>query len=352
MYVNQWNLSIQRQVGKDWLLTANYLGNSTIHLPSGEPQNPAVFLGLGPCTLQTPNGPQSFSTCSTIGNQNQRRVYYLQNPSQGQYYAGIGHADSGGTGSYEGVYFSAQKRLSRGITVLTNYTWSHCIGDPFDQQTGPNGVSQGSVTPDNRRAYRSNCLGLDLRHQFVLNMVATTPKLSNRWLRVLASDWQVAPILQIRSAQQFAVLSGTDRALTAVTNQTPNLVNPNPYPSNQSVNRWVDPAAFAVPALGTYGNLGYNNLKGPGAFQLNLALSRTFAIWEKRTIQLRAEAFNLPNHLNPNTPNALPNGANLAYPVAPLTATNFGQITSDISGNNGLGAGDYRVIQLAMKFVF
>jgi hypothetical protein len=95
-----------------------------------------------------------------------------------------------------------------------------------------------------------------------------------------------------------------------------------------------------------YGNLGANNLKGPGMFHLNMALSRTVSLWEKRTFQLRAEAFNLPNHLNPNVPGTG------SPTTTPLNAGNFGQITSDISGNNGLNAGDYRIIQLAMKFVF
>ena len=57
---------------------------------------------------------------------------------------------------------------------------------------------------------------------------------------------------------------------------------------------------------GTYGNLGYNNLKGPGIFQLNVALSRTFAVGEKRALQLRAEAFNLPNHVNAFAPGVAP----------------------------------------------
>jgi len=104
---------------------------------------------------------------------------------------------------------------------------------------------------------------------------------------------------------------------------------------------------FTCPApLGTYGNLGFNNLKGPGVFQLNLALSRNFVIREKQTIQLRAEAFNLPNHLNP-----LPPGNGIGVPVA-LNSPNFGKITNDISGNNGIGLGDYRVVQLALKFAF
>jgi len=133
--------------------------------------------------------------------------------------------------------------------------------------------------PTDRRQFRSNCQRNDLRQQFSLNVVATSPNFSNRALRILASDWQVAPILQIRSAAFFSVFSGTDQALTTVASQTPNQLSSNPYPSNQNVNSWISRSAFCTPTLGTYGNLGYNNMKGPSVFQLNMALSRNFAVW-------------------------------------------------------------------------
>src|SRR5439155_12107519 len=68
-YMNQWNVSIQRQLGADLLLTANYVGNNMIHLPAGVQLNPAVFLGLNPCTINSVNYP----VCSTTVNTNQRR---------------------------------------------------------------------------------------------------------------------------------------------------------------------------------------------------------------------------------------------------------------------------------------
>jgi len=338
-YLNQWNLSIQKQLGQDWLLTLNYIGNTSIHLTTSNLANPAVFMGLGACTINNVNYP----VCSTTGNQNQRRGLYLQNPSQGQYYAGIGYGDDGGTGGYNALYLSVQKRLSHGVNLLANYTWSHCISDVFDPQTSAAAVAS---IPGNREAYRSNCAGSDLRQLFNLNMVARTPRFSRRALRILASDWEIAPILQIKSSQFFTVTSGTDRALTTAAGQTPNLLQTNPYPANQTVNSWLNSSAFGLPALGTYGNLGQYNLKGPGIFQLNMGLSRTFRIQEKKALQLRAEAFNLPNHLNANTPAGCP------VSTAALVAGNFGQITCDISGNNGLAAGDYRIVQLALKFVF
>ena len=343
MYMNQWNLSIQRQVGKDWLVSASYVGNSTIHLLSGADINPAVFLGLGPCTILTAAGPVSYTSCSTVANQQNRRLLSLQNPAQGQYYSAIEEIDDGGTAEYEGLFVSARKQLSHGVSAQANYTWSHCISDVYNG----NAASTGLVPPTDRRQWRSNCIGVDLRQQFVLNMVATTPRFSGRALRIIASDWQVAPILNIRSAGEFSVYTGTDQALTTVASQPPNLVSLNPYPATQTINHWINASAFAPAALGTYGNLGYNNLKGPGAFQLDLALSRQFAITEKRYVQVRAEAFNLPNTVNPTFCAGGTGSCSIN-----LNSSSFGRILQDVSGNNGLLPGDYRVVQLAMKFVF
>ena len=303
-YVNQWNLSIQRQLGNEWLVSANYLGSSTIHFVSGAQTNPAIFLGLGPCTLQRVNSvgqvvPMSYPVCSTTANQNFRRPLYMQNPLQGQYYASVGRVDDGGTQTYEGLNLSAQKRFSHGLNLLANYTYSHCIGDQWAQNPTNAGVS----IPGNRRQWRGNCVGIDLRQLFQLSVVATTPKFSSRAVRVLASGWQFAPSMEIKSAQFFSALAGVDTALSSVPGQPAKLLNKNPYPSNQSVDHWLDPNAIgggctAAQTLagqtatcipqGTYGNLGLNNLKGPGVFQLDLALSRNFAIREAKTLQVRA----------------------------------------------------------------
>ena len=334
MNLNEWNLSIQKQLGKNWLVTVNYLGNETTHLFTSNQANPGMFEGLGACTL---NG-VSYPVCSTVANIQQRRVLTLQNPAQGALYGAIAQADDGGTGSYQALYVSTQRRLNHGVTLLANYTWSHCISDIIDSQIGSGGASTAGAVPGNRDAYRSNCQGSDQRQVFNLAAVAQTPTFSNRWLRVLVSYWQVSPILAIKSSQFFTVTSGVDSALSGQTGETPNLVG-DPYPASQGAGRWISSSAFGAATPGTYGNLGYNNIKGPGVFQLDMAVSRTFRIREKKTLQLRAESFNLPNHVNFSTP------------VATLNSGNFGQITSDIAGPSGQ-AGDPRIIQLAAKFVF
>jgi Carboxypeptidase regulatory-like domain/TonB dependent receptor len=326
MYLNEWNLSIQRQLGKDWLVTANYVGNETTHLFTSNQANPGVFQGLGACTL---NG-VSYPVCSTVANIQQRRILTLKNPAQGAFYGAVAQADDGGTGSYEGMFLSAQRRMSKGVTLLANYTWSHCISDIIDSQIGSGGASTAGAVPGNRDAYRGNCQTSDQRQVFNLSAVAQTPKFTSRMLRIIAGNWQISPIMSIKSSQFFTVTSGVDSALSGQTGETPNLTG-NPYPAKQGPSGWISSSAFAPAAAGTYGNLGYNNIKGPGVFQLDVALSRTFAVHEKKTLQIRAESFNMVNHVNFNTP------------VATLNSGNFGQITS---------AADPRIIQLAAKFVF
>lgn len=294
----------------------------------------------------------TYPVCSTTSNYAARRVLTLENPATGGAFNSVSYTDDGGTGTYDGLSFTAQRRLSKGIAATASYTWSHCISDIQDQQTSSTAVS--GVIPGNRNAYRSNCIGIDTRQNVILNLVATTPKFSNKWLRVIASDWQVAPILSYRSAQFFTITSGTDRALTdaPVAAQTGNLLSSNIYASSIPPGpiQILNTSAFGIPALGTYGNLGYNNIKGPDIIQLNMALSRAFPVREKMVFQVRADFFNLPNLLNGLASNGS-NGA--ALTIGALNSPLFGQVTQDISGNNGLtNAGDPRIIQLAAKFVF
>jgi hypothetical protein len=258
VHMNQWNLSIQRQVGQDWLLSATYAGNNTIHMITTENINPAQYFYNGTSACTMPNGvtitnPLGGAQCSTTGNQQTRRLLNLINPDQGKYYAGVGLIDDGGTASYEALNLSAQRRLSHNITGQAHYTWSHCISDVYADNPTAAGVS----VPGNRRQFRGNCLGIDRRQVFGASLVATTPKFSNRTLGLLASNWQVAPILNIASAQFFSVFTGSDQALTTVGNQTPNFLDPNNiYPSHQTPDNWINRSAFVAASPGNYGNVG------------------------------------------------------------------------------------------------
>jgi hypothetical protein len=250
--------------------------------------------------------------------------------------------DDGGTSNYNGLFLSAQKRLSHGTTVLANYTLSHCISDELNIEVGGQGGGgfDSGWNPGGRRLERSNC-PTDTRQVLNLSVVAQTPKFSSRALRMIGSNWQIAPIMKIRSAPFYTATNGVDSALNGAVNQRPNQVLANVYLPNKSVDGWLNPAAFAAPAPGTYGNIRPLSIQGAGVFQLDLALSRTFPVGEGKSVQLRAESFNLPNHLNPGPPVLTLNSAGT-----------FGKIQSDISGTSGLSAGDPRIMQFALKYIF
>ncbi|PYS16317.1 MAG: hypothetical protein DMG15_02550 [Acidobacteria bacterium] len=345
--VNQFSASVQRQFGQDWLVTVNYVGNTISHLINAQQLNPAVFLGTGSCTLNTVNGPTFYTECSAPANTNQRRALYMKNPALGQYYGIISTSYTDGTGNYNGMYVQVQKRLSGGATILANYTLSHCISDLWNGNPGNNGVS--AVTPGDRRADRGACDDLgaqstDQRHVFNLSAVAQVPRFSNNMLRLFASDWQFSPILKVKSGPYFTLNLGADNLLNGegTGNQRPNQIpGVNPYLDHKSVDGWLNPKAFTVPPKGTLGNMPRNSVQGPGMVQIDLSVSRTFRIAEGKSVQLRGEAFNLPNRLN------------AALPIAALNSGTFGKIQQDISGtSSSLYGGDQRILQFALKYMF
>jgi carboxypeptidase family protein/TonB-dependent receptor-like protein len=327
-YINQWNLSVQKQFGQNWLIAGNYIGSNIIHALLRYEGNPAI------------NMPGA-----TVGNTNQRRVLYLQNPASGQYFSNIVVGDDGATRNYNALVLQVQRRRAKGVTIQGNYTWSHCIDDGYVDVIQNNGGWIQSRRGDNR----GNC-ELDRRHNFNMSAVYETPQFANRGLRLLGSGWQISGIVRALTGAYSSVSTGIDRALSGSstggntgTDQRPNQILASPYLPNKGVNGWLNPAAFAQPALGTYGNLGARNILGPGSIRIDMGLTRTFAIREKQSLQLRAEVFNVPNHANYCAPAFQGIAPAISCPVIDFNSPTFGKI---------LSASDPRIMQLALKFVF
>ena len=316
-YLEQWNLTIQKQLGANWLVSAGYLGNETVHLWTTVDMNPAIY-----------------SAGASTANTNQRRLLSVLNPSQGQYYANINGLDDGGTQSYNALLISIQRRLAQGLTFLGNYTFSHCIGVPQNYEL--TGVTY--VESNDRNASIGNCLNVDRRHILNISMVAQSPRFSERMLRVAASDWKLSVIVNAQTGTYTTVTTGSDNAFNGQTGQDgqrPNLIA-NPYPSVQTRFDWVTPTAFQAPAAGTFGNLGATNILGPGNLNINIALSRIFQVRETTRLELRGEAFNVINRVN------------FGSPVLALNSSQFGQITATAAGT----VGDPRILQFALKYYF
>jgi hypothetical protein len=144
---------------------------------------------------------------------------------------------------------------------------------------------------------------------------------------MIATGWRFSPILRVQSGAYLTVVTASDIALNGMGNQRLNQLMENVY-GDKTPRNYLNPAAFALPATGTVGNMGAGNILGPGMWQFDAALSRTFRIKENRRLEFRAEAFNLTNSFRPGCSTCGADALTMASGVVTnFNAPNFGQIT-------------------------
>jgi hypothetical protein len=228
---------------------------------------------------------------------------------------------------------SIQRRAIKGVTVNANYTWSHCIG-PYGSGLYSTAGLNPNVTnsvPNNRNADQGDCPS-DRRQIFNLTSVAETPQFTNRTIRIVGTGWRLSGIYRWSSGDPLNILSGQDRALSGTSNQRVDQISAGGYTGSAApLKNYLNPAAFALPALGTYGKMRFDGLAGPAVWSFDVALSRGFQIQERQRVEFRAEAFNVTNSFRPQDP------------TTSLTSNTFGQIRSSY---------DPRIMQFALKYVF
>jgi hypothetical protein len=362
--VQNWNLSIQRQLGKDWLVAANYLGSHTIHILGSEQLNPAIYVpgvadvASGNCFYQgIPFRPAAnTNVCSTTGNTNQRRRLALIDPQQtGQYVGNLVEIQSGGRSNYNGLLLEIRKRASRGVTLNANHTWSHCIGPFQGNEAGDTGANPAipNVYPGDRDRGQGNCLS-DRRHVSNLSAVLEMPKFQNNTLRHIASGWQLSTIYRHLTGAYFNIVAGNNndfaRNGTNVNNQPAVYLGGDRIGdhSGSPNSFWFGKACvaptpvtpdcvFTAPAVGTLGNAGTRSVAGPGRWDLNMGLSRSFAFKETQRLDFRWEVFNVPNSFRPNPFSAS------APLITDVTNRLFGQLRASDSP---------RIMQFALRYSF
>lgn len=365
-YVMQYNLSVEKQVGKGWLLSIAYLGNQQRHLWGNNEANPSAqgptagyplpsYLQPyvpGPCPGFLPPFvcPFGLATNRLLAKYNAPAAGGV-GPQGGNLYGETLLLEETGTGNYNGLLLTAQHQFANHFTSTTNYTWSHCISDNYTTTLGF--FLAAEMVPFDPKADRGNCPNADTHNIFNESLVAEMPKFSNHLTDILAGHWRfsLSTIFQtgtdIGNPSIVLDFSGNGNGPTGGLDQRPNLVpGVSPYCHPKGRNCWLNPAAFAPPAPYTFGNLKANSLFGPGSILVNTALSRLFPITERQTIEFRWEVFNLPNHANLYAPSLI--GAGIGLPT-------FGQPTPGSTA--GLGAlnqttNDPRIMQFALKYVF
>lgn len=239
--------------------------------------------------------------------------------------------------TFHGFQLSARRAFQSGWLFSANYMWSHSIND--------DGIGGGeSDNPQNAscRSCEKASSDFDMRHVFNATAVYRLPFKG----RVLGG-WEMSGVAMARSGLPVNVM--VDRSNGALPDgnsvsgaERPNLIPGVPLtpPGGQTAIQWFNPAAFAVPANGTWGNAGRNILRGPDLWQMDASLARTFTITERLKLQGRAELYNVLNRAQYGPPLA-----DLSNPLS------FGQITAPVN-QGATGSGTPRQFQFALKLSF
>ncbi|MDZ7638364.1 MAG: carboxypeptidase regulatory-like domain-containing protein [Bryobacterales bacterium] len=239
-------------------------------------------------------------------------------------YANINHYITGSNFNYNSLQAQWRKSFDAGGLLNVAYTWSKAITDASDW---------GETAMDSYDFKRDRGLAsYDRRQVFVLNYIYPLPfwREQNSWYKVAFGGWQLSGVTTIQSGRPLNIGIQGDVAGIGQGGQRPNLVG-DAYAGGGTSNAWFNTAAFAVPAAGTFGNLGRNAITGPGTNNWDVSLQKNFRFQESKNLEFRLEMYNAPNHFS-------------YFGVATTVgANNFGQVTS---------ANDPRTLQFGLRFEF
>jgi hypothetical protein len=217
--------------------------------------------------------------------------------------------------SYNGLQIDLSRRLSRGLEVRANYTWSKNL-DMNSGLTGAQSQNQSQMAMDRnnpRRDWGPSALNaasqasISARYELPFGHGKHFLTGASGAAAKLAGGWQLNGITTLLSGFPFTPVIGSNRSGDGDT-RNPDRPSLNPAFSGPITlgqpGQWFNPNAFILPAAGTYGNLGRGVFRGPGLANLDLSLIKNTQVTERASLQFRAEFFNILNHANFGTPNA------------------------------------------------
>jgi len=306
--VQQYNLGIQHRLAPGVVLATSYVGTKGTHLQSTR-------------NLNQPRPEAAAQVLAGTANVNQVR------PFRG--FANMDMYFNGTNSNYNSLQVSLRSDNFRGLTLQGSYTWSHAID--FTSGDVPGNSHQDSY---NVRLERGNS-EFDRRHILIVNYVYDLPfmKSSQGAIKTIFGGWQISGICSFQTGTPLNITFPGDNAGIGGAPYRPNLVG-NPNVGGGPRERYFDPAAFAPPAPGQFGNSGRNVVYGGGTNNWDISLFKNFRGLfgrEANNLQFRAEFYNAFNHTQWT-----------GYLVSFGTA-GFGSANA---------ARDARSIQLGLKFYF
>jgi hypothetical protein len=318
--VTQWGLQVQTALPGDFILDTGYTGYHGYHQFTRWYVNGCVLYS-NPCVRTLPAfGPIDIKQTDSNNHLN-------------------------------GWQTSLRRQFKSGLSFSANYLWSHAINDG---STGGGETDYPQI--NNCRTCDIASSDADIRHVFSMNAVYQLPfgkgrkyLNQNGVANAVAGGWQLSGTGAARSGTPVNIT--ITRPATAVADglslengasfQRPNYVSGMPLaPANQTINNWINAAAFSIPADLTWGNAGRNLVRGPDFWQADAALSRDFKLTERFVVVFRAEGFNIFNR------------AQFGNPNGNLSSATFGRITTTVNGSSPTGSGTPREFQFAMRLRF
>ena len=315
-YVNSWSFNLQRQLGGTFAVETGYVGSKGTRLTRLYDQN------------------QDFT-----------------NPN----YSVVDVFSSGANSTYNAWQTTVRLQNWHRFSGFSTYTWSKSLdgaSDGIDFNFATAAFPQNS---DNLAAEKGPST-FDTRHRWTTAINYQVPAFS-RVPKLLGEGWQWNSIITVQSGRPIGIVTSDDTSGTFNFHQRPNVVpGVNPILSHWSPDTgYLNPAAFAQPDFGAFGDLGRDQIYGPGFWNVDFSLSKNFQLRDRLMLQFRSEFFNIFNHPNFALPsNTIIPGINAdgspntsAGPAGVITQT------PDVAqGNPGLGGGGPRVLQFGLRLQF
>src|SRR5213593_3883025 len=355
--VQIWDLTVERQLAKDLMLSVGYVGSQSYHTNTTLDSNtapPVVWQNPQGCrsggVLAQPADPTLLATRYTVP---QGTLYMAPGTRPNPYVSYTQSWFGWGTASYHAMNVSVLKRATRGLTFKANYSFSKAL-DLNSAILAPSGENEPTnlVSPFNRNLNKG-VAAYNPAHQFNTNFSYQLPFGSGQRfgggasgrLNRLIGGWQWNGIATAQSGFPFTPMIGFNNSGTGEGTQPTDIADRNPNFKGPVIlgtaDHWFDPRAFSMPIAGTFGNAGRSTYRGPGLFNVDTSLFKRIPLRESVTLQFRAEAFNVLNRANFAFPNQVVfqgNSSSYSY------SESAGQITN--TANNS------RQIQFALKLLF
>ena len=307
--VGQWNLSVQRGLPSNSSLTVSYVGSNSYHLESDNNLN------------APPPGP---------GALNPRRPFpqYGANTTASTY----GHS------SYEAFQVTYDWRFHKGLSILSDYTWSKSIDNVLTNEDNVGGGSGGPQNPNDPAAEKA-LSGFDVPHRFVSSVIYELPFGNQGGLlghstlgRAIVGGWELGGIFTVQHGSPLTPTVNPDPANNGTPARPDRLCNGNLPHGDGTAEEWYNPGCFAPAQPFTFGNSGRDVIFAPGLCNLDFLVDRTFSLKESTSLEFRAEFFNFTN------------SAHFGAPNMTVNSPSAGTISSDASPN--------REVEFALRLRF